>query len=46
MDEVLERLINRHLDGEEVVARASFAHYDDLRTVRALILTIGEILAS
>jgi hypothetical protein len=44
--DIFSAMVNRHLDGEEVVARASFAHYDNMGTVRALISTIGEILAS
>ena len=44
--DVFSAMVTRHLQKEELVARASFAHYDDLRTVRALTSTLGRILAS
>jgi selenocysteine lyase/cysteine desulfurase len=44
--DVYSAMVNRHLRKEEEVIRASFAHYDDLRTVRALTSTLSRILAS
>jgi selenocysteine lyase/cysteine desulfurase len=43
--DIFSAMVNRHLDREEVVTRASFAHYDDLRTVHALTSTLDSILA-
>jgi selenocysteine lyase/cysteine desulfurase len=44
--DVFSAMINRHLHKEESVIRASFAHYDDLHTVRAFISTLSRILDS
>jgi selenocysteine lyase/cysteine desulfurase len=44
--DVFSAMINRHLQKEESVIRASFAHYDDLHTVRAFISTLSRILDS
>jgi selenocysteine lyase/cysteine desulfurase len=44
--DVFSAMINRHLQKEEAVIRASFAHYDDLHTVRAFISTLSRILDS
>jgi len=44
--DVFSAMIKRHLDKEEVVIRASFAHYDNLNTVRALTSTLSRILDS
>lgn len=44
--DVSSAMINRHLQKEEAVIRASFAHYDDLHTVRAFISTLSRILDS
>jgi selenocysteine lyase/cysteine desulfurase len=44
--DVFSAMINRYLQKEESVIRASFAHYDDLHTVRAFISTLRRILAT
>jgi selenocysteine lyase/cysteine desulfurase len=44
--DIFSAMVDRHLDKEEVVTRASFAHYDDLHTVHALTSTLDRILAS
>ncbi len=44
--DVFSAMVRRHLRKLDLVSRASFAHYDDLRTVRALTSTLGKILAS
>lgn len=45
-DDIFSAMVNRHLDREEEITRASFAHYDDLHTVHALTSTLNRILAS
>jgi selenocysteine lyase/cysteine desulfurase len=42
--DVFSAMATRHLRKQEAAIRASFAHYDDLHTVRALISTLGRIL--
>jgi selenocysteine lyase/cysteine desulfurase len=44
--DVFSAMIKRHLHKEQTVIRASFAHYDDLHTVRAFISTLSRILDS
>lgn len=44
--DIFSAMVNRHLDREKEITRASFAHYDDLHTVRALTSTLNRILAS